>query len=262
MTVARTIRRGDSPDSATLISRAMKSRTRVVQEEPCRRRNHSSKTFGRPCTQARIARNVKSCRVASRGGKGSRRSVVRSDDWRESRRAIGSRRNHGHTSPTRIGRPSPGSAARRRAESHRARIETFRLKQEACQRFARDLAVLREKRRRAERAKLKTIPPRVTRRYGHRHRSVWVPTPILERPWLKLIARMVPGKWYSRPALRALAPDVPMSWAYGAGRPYLDRGRKTTPDMKHPPGFLSLFRLNGKGEALRAAFLAAKPEGA
>lgn len=152
--------------------------------------------------------------------------------------------------------------ARRRAESHRARIETFRLKQEACQRFARDLAVLREKRRRAERAKLKTIPPRVTRRYGHRHRSVWVPTPILERPWLKLIARMVPGKWYSRPALRALAPDVPMSWAYGAGRPYLDRGRKTTPDMKHPPGFLSLFRLNGKGEALRAAFLAAKPEGA
>jgi hypothetical protein len=152
--------------------------------------------------------------------------------------------------------------ARRRAEGQRLRIETLRLKQEAGQRFGRDRAVLREKRRRAERAKVKTIPRRVTRRYGHRHRSVWVPTPILERPWVKLLAEMVPGRWYSRADLWAIAPDVALNWAYGAGRPYLDRGRKTTPDMKHPPGFLSHFRLNAKGEALRAAFLAAKPEGA
>ena len=145
-------------------------------------------------------------------------------------------------------------AEQRREEWRWSMIEARRLKREVSQRFARDRAVQREKERKAERAKRKTIPSRTTLRYGHRYRSVWAPTPIRERPWARLLAKMVPGTWYSRPVLRSLAPDVALNFAYGTGRPYLDRARKTTPDMKHPPGFLALFRLNAKGEALRAAF--------
>jgi hypothetical protein len=84
---------------------------------------------------------------------------------------------------------------------------------------------------------------------------VWAPMPILERPFVGLIAQMVPGTWYSRADLRSFAPDAASNWVYGRGKPYLDRGQIPA---QHPSGFLALFRLNPEGEALRAAFLAAQ----
>jgi hypothetical protein len=147
-----------------------------------------------------------------------------------------------------------------RAERQRTRIETRRWKQIVSQRYARDRAVLRLQRRRAERAKRGNIPPRATREINGRNRSAWTAIPILDRPFVALIAKMQPGTWYSRAVLRTKAPPgVAENWACTSGRPYLDRGRIPTPDKPH--GFQSLWRLNTRGESLRADFWAAKSDG-
>jgi hypothetical protein len=84
--------------------------------------------------------------------------------------------------------------------------------------------------------------------------------PVLSRSWAPLIGAMEPGRWYSRVVLRAMAPAVARSWPYGPGRPYLHRARLPVPDIRRrpAPGYIALFKLNDKGEALRASFIAAQ----